>query len=372
MRNQDKFRGCLIGGAIGDALGYPVEFMQLNEIHKKYGKNGINSYELKNGVAEISDDTQMTLFTANGILIGTTRLSLRGIGGGSPEFYCWHCYKAWLITQNGNYNLWKNKVVDISEEFPWLIRIPELHNRRAPGNTVLNALLNNSIGSTNKPLNDSKGCGGLMRVAPIGLYYEKLDIDTISIFGAENAALTHGHDLGYIPAAAFVYIINRIIYDVNETILEKIIIDCIKKMRDLFYNKPHINDFIKIMDKSIELSKSNKNNANAISEIGEGWVAEEALAIAVYCSLKYHNSFEKAIIASVNHNGDSDSTGSITGNLMGAIHGYKKIPEKYITNLELKEIIMEISDDLFFDCQVYEYQENRTEEDMKWCNKYVA
>ena len=69
MKNQDKFRGCLIGGAIGDALGYAVEFLQISRIRQKYGDNGITSYELKNGIAEISDDTQMTLFTANGLLI---------------------------------------------------------------------------------------------------------------------------------------------------------------------------------------------------------------------------------------------------------------------------------------------------------------
>ena len=389
MRDKDKFRGCLLGGAIGDALGYPVEFMQINQIRQKYGENGIISYDLKNGIAEISDDTQMTLFTANGLLIGRTRLMMRGIGA-SPESYCLECYKAWLITQNGNYSLWKSEVDDISKEFPWLIRIPELHNRRAPGNTVLSALTNSAKNSIKYadtefeinfvrlltdsiitwPINESKGCGGLMRVAPIGLYFEKIDIDTICLFGAKNAALTHGHDLGYIPAAALVYIINRIIY--NNNMLEEIIKDCIEKMEILFHEKPHIRDFIAIMKKSLKLSKSNKNDAEAISELGEGWGADETLAIAVYCSLKYNDNFEKAIIASINHNGDSDSTGSVTGNIMGAIHGYKKIPKKFISNLELKEIIMEIADDLYFDCKVYERKKFFTKNDKKWYYKYIA
>lgn len=371
MREQDKFRGCLFGGAIGDALGYSVEFMHINQIQEKYGENGITSYDPENGAARISDDTQMTLFTANGLLIGKTRRNLRGISG-TPEDYCWYCYKAWLTTQSENYNSWKSSVDDVSAEFPWLIRIPELHNSRAPGNTVISALKNDRPGTLAQPLNESKGCGGLMRVAPIGLYFENLDMDTLSLFGAKNAALTHGHDLGYIPAAALVYIINRIIYE-NNAMLEKIINDCIGKMKALFQDKPHIGDFSALIEKSIRLSKSSQNDVDAISELGAGWVAEETLAIAVYCSLKYSSNFEKAIIASVNHSGDSDSTGSVTGNIMGAIHGYEKIPEKFTSSLELKETIIEIADDLYFDCRIYEYQtEPFTEEDIKWYNKYAC
>jgi ADP-ribosylglycohydrolase len=377
MRDRDKFRGCLFGGAIGDALGYSVEFMELDQIRQKYGENGITSYDLKNGVAEISDDTQMTLFTANGLLIWKTRGMMRGIAA-VPNGYCWHCYKAWLTTQNGNCSLWRSKVDDILkkspwEEYPWLIQIPELHNRRAPGNTVLSVLRTNKHGAIDQPTNDSKGCGSIMRVAPIGLYFENTDIDTICLNGAENAALTHGHDLGYIPAAALVYIINRIIYDDYGIPLGNIVNDCIRKIELLFNDKPHINDFIEIMEKSVKMAKSDINDVKAIAELGEGWVAEETLAIAVYCSLRYHDNFEKAIIASVNHSGDSDSTGSVTGNIMGAIHGYNKIPEKFISSLELKDIIMEIADDLYSDCQICEYQrEPFTEEDEKWYSKYCC
>ncbi len=98
MRSQDKFRGCLIGGAAGDALGYAVEFMQERSIFRKYGEHGITDYELTNGTALISDDTQMTLFTANGLLLGMTRGMAEGVGGPDP-FYIGLCYKDWLQTQ---------------------------------------------------------------------------------------------------------------------------------------------------------------------------------------------------------------------------------------------------------------------------------
>ena len=89
MSIQDKIRGSLIGGAAGDALGYPVEFSSYEGIVRKYGKQGITSYEKnpETGLAELSDDTQMTLFTATGLMLGKTRGCLRGIMG-PLESYC--------------------------------------------------------------------------------------------------------------------------------------------------------------------------------------------------------------------------------------------------------------------------------------------
>lgn len=71
-REKDRIRGCLFGGASGDALGYPVEFLSDDDIRVQYGDKGITRYSLdpKSHKALISDGTQMTLFTANGLLFG--------------------------------------------------------------------------------------------------------------------------------------------------------------------------------------------------------------------------------------------------------------------------------------------------------------
>ena len=85
------------------------------------------------------------------------------------------------------------------------------------------------------------------------------------------------------------------------------------------------------------------------------------LAIAVYCALKYERDFDKAIRVAVNHNGNSDSTGAVCGNILGAYLGYDAIPQKYKEHLELHDVIIEIADDLFNDCQISEYDLNRDE-----------
>lgn len=100
-QTRDRIRGCLAGGAAGDALGYPVEFMSRKNILAHYGKMGIQVFETdEKGKALVSDDTQMTLFTANGILMGLTRTYMRGIGN-SPEKYVDGAYLDWYYTQTG-------------------------------------------------------------------------------------------------------------------------------------------------------------------------------------------------------------------------------------------------------------------------------
>lgn len=99
MDHLNQIRGSLFGGAVGDALGYAIEFWSENEIFSKFGQSGITSYvyDKKTGKALISDDTQMTLFTANGLLVGNTRLSMRGIGA-NPHVYVASAYQDWLKT----------------------------------------------------------------------------------------------------------------------------------------------------------------------------------------------------------------------------------------------------------------------------------
>ena len=366
MKNIDKYRGCLIGGAAGDALGYAVEFMDLASIKRKYGQSGITAFELHNGLALISDDTQMTLFTANGLLLGITRGMTRGIMGTLPS-YIRFCYKDWYKTQTKQYPLHEDCI------YAWLSNVPEIFARRAPGNTCLSAIESGCNGTLEKPVNGSKGCGGVMRVAPIGLYLPdnenmRMPQDEIDMIGAEAAALTHGHPLGYIPAAALVHIVSLASHWDGLSLTE-VVDDMKNAISEQFADSKYLNPFTELVDKAVALAKSNMSDEDAIRQLGEGWVAEETLAIAIYCAVKYEDDFEKALIASVNHDGDSDSTGAVTGNILGAYLGLSKIPSKFIDNLELKEIILDMADDLYNDCQMTEYGSYF---DPIWEQKYIA
>lgn len=175
-----------------------------------------------------------------------------------------------------------------------------------------------------------------MRVAPIGLFYDE---NTAFDFAVEVAALTHGHPTGYLAAGALAYLIALIIKGVE---LEPAVEATISKVGDY---ENHEECFESLMN-AFELAHSDVDDIDAISQLGEGWVAEEALGISVYCVLKYKNDFKKAIITAVNHDGDSDSTGAITGNIIGAYLGVNRIPKEWIDKVELKDVIIKIADDL--------------------------
>lgn len=363
MKNSDKYRGCLIGGAAGDALGYAIEFLDERTIFARFGSSGITEYELYDGVAQISDDTQMTLFTANGLLFGTTRGMTRGIMGSYPSYVA-HCYRDWLRTQTSKYPL----NTDDSSTCSWLVNIPELFSRRAPGTTCLSAIRAGAHGTIEKPINYSKGCGGVMRVSPVGLYFGpgSMPDDELDRMGAEVAALTHGHELGYIPAASLTHIIRRVAHE--DVTIEGAVLSSLNATERIFHAARELPSFMSLMHRAVSLSKQDVDDVDAIHELGQGWVGDEALAIAVYCALKYPDDFEKAIVAAVNHEGDSDSTGCVAGNIVGAHVGLSGIPAKFTENLELKDVIIEIADDLYNDCKIDEYSDYRDE---IWESKYV-
>lgn len=335
---QDKIRGSLIGGAVGDALGYPVEFMSYASIVHKYGTGGITSYELdmESGKAIISDDTQMTLFTACGLL-NAKKLSL--------PFSASICraYAEWYYTQIGKH----------SKRFDdcWISRLPELNVTRAPGCTCMSSL--ESIINGREPNNSSKGCGGIMRTAPVALFGavdNRISIEDAIKLAVDAAEITHQHPLGWLPSALEAYIIYRLMGNENPTAedFKAYIAEGCGGLGELYPEQTmHIVSLRQLTDKALRLVDSPTADVENIGAIGEGWTGDEALAIAIYCSARYFNDFEKAMTAAVNHKGDSDSTGAVTGNMLGAAIGYDAIPKCYKDNLELHDVILHVADDLW-------------------------
>lgn len=356
----NKFKGCILGGAVGDAMGYPVEFLKMDEIKEEYGNDGISMYKLYNDKALVSDDTQMTMYTACGLLKGYTRFVTRGIMGDWAE-YVHRAYQDWRYTQFTGFG----KPIGLGG--CWLLNMQDMYSCRAPGNTCLSALETSKCGKTYSPINNSMGCGGVMRVAPVGLYLPKHlnSIREVDQIGAEVAAITHGNPLAYLPAAALVHIVAKA--STTEEDLETIIKDARETVAELYADKEGVDIFELFMDKAVALAHEEIDDIDAIKELGEGWLGLEALSIAVYCAVKYQDDFEKAICTAVNHDGDSDSTGAITGNILGAYRGVGFIPKKYLENLELKEILDILIHDLYYDCPV----EDGEIKDEEWKSKYI-
>lgn len=199
-----------------------------------------------------------------------------------------------------------------------------------------------------------------MRIAPVALRYRPRksyhgSLEQLDMEGAQIAAITHGHSLGYMPAAVLSHIISRILMDGKNRALKDIVAEARDTIAKIFAGDFHLKELIRIINLAMELAQNDENDLDNIHRLGEGWVAEETLGIAIYCSLKYSTDFSAAMIAAVNHKGDSDSTGAVTGNIVGALIGYDAIEEKWKKDLELHDVILEMAHGLCHGCTMDEY-----------------
>lgn len=332
-----RFQGCLLAGAVGDALGAAVEFMNWTEIQRVFGPDGLSDYAPAYGrIGAITDDTQMTLFTAEGLLRAYVRGSSRGIC--NPQGVMANAYLRWLRTQS---ETGERERANIGAD-GWLLGLPELHSRRAPGNTCLQALHEYQSERSIRAINNSKGCGGVMRVAPVGMFHWSLHggkrlAETFQQ-AADFAEITHGHPSGYLPAG-FLAVVVQLLLD-GQSLVAAIAAAKAELQKHSFHEET-----LWAIEYAEQLASNGVAPQDAISQLGEGWVAEEALAISLYCA-HTATSVRHGLLMAVNHSGDSDSTGSITGNLMGAQLGVESIPQSWLDSLELSSEIAEIAEDL--------------------------
>lgn len=327
-----RFRGCLLGGAVGDALGAPVEFMDLQAIRAQFGPEGISDFVPVYGrIGAITDDTQMSLFTAEGAIRQRVRFSQGHQSTIEGMLGC--AYQGWLVTQG------HQSSVKGFKPHGWLLEQKDLFSKRAPGMTCLSALqAMKDFGVPAK--NQSKGCGGVMRAAPIGLFGLSMGAGAETVFewGCLTAGLTHGHPTGQLPAGFLAML-------VFELMRGNDLRAAVQNARTHLATQPDHQETTKAVDKAVDLTYKQDGHDLALAQLGQGWVAEEALAISIYCALTAPN-FEEGVIRAVNITGDSDSTGAITGNILGAYLGLHEIPERWLEHLELRTCITEVADDL--------------------------
>jgi len=302
-----------------------VEFLEWSAIEAKFGSQGIIDFAPAYGITgAITDDTQMMLFTAEGLLRAYVRGSSRGACHVPSIIH--HALMRWLMTQD------YPAAMPVSRD-GWLVEQLALWSRRAPGTTCLNALKASlRLGAVAE--NNSKGCGAVMRVAPCAFFANAFD------YAAQSGRLTHGHPTGYLAAGLFADILQRIVD--RQDSLEHAVTQSLAN----YGQKPGMEETRSLIERVLFFFyEGYKPTPQRIGELGCGWVAEEALAIGLWCALAAR-SFEEGVITAVNHGGDSDSTGLIAGHLLGVQYGAAAIPARWCEKLELREVIVQIAEDI--------------------------
>ncbi|WP_301127740.1 ADP-ribosylglycohydrolase family protein [Streptomyces cacaoi] len=326
---RSRVRGCLLGGAVGDALGAGVEFDSLDAIRAAHGPQGVTDYVTAYGRrGAVTDDTQMTLFTVDGLIRAHVR---RDTGAWHPPTDVHAAYRRWAATQRD----WGPD--ERREEDGWLAREEWLYARRAPGNACLTGLADDRMGTLENPKNPgSKGCGTVMRSAPFGLLVG-WEPQLVFQLAVECAAQTHGHPTGCLAAGAFATIVHGLARGESlDAAVQRTLVQ--------LATRPGHEETTEALKHALGAVRQGMPSPERVAALGEGWTAEEALAMGVYCALVAED-VRHGLLLAVNHGGDSDSTGSICGNLLGAIHGETALPPAWVAELEGRSTILELADD---------------------------
>ncbi|MGL4361873.1 MAG: ADP-ribosylglycohydrolase family protein [Cellulosilyticaceae bacterium] len=346
-RNEQHFKGCLLGGAVGDAFGAPMKFMKYDKIISQYGENGITSLESygKKNQVKITDDTQLTLFTAEGLLRDIVCLNSNKDNKENTNNILFRAYLRWLYTQGLKTPNWSKENYD-----GWLIKQNKLHGYSDPDITCVISLGKGIMGTIEKPINSSKCCGAVIRVAPIGLIEDETKVFEV---GKMAGVITHGHPTAFFASGALAMLIYYIIEGNEIKEASQKVLEYLRQYKD----SEECQTSIKL---AIQLAEEGMPSTEKMHTFGDGFLANDVLGMGLYAALTYQNDFNKALCLAINQNGNSNSAASITGNILGAYLGENAIPIELIEQLDSKEEIKSMAEDLLL----------RYEDTEEWLEKY--
>jgi ADP-ribosylglycohydrolase len=311
-----------------------VEFVRSRaEIVARFGEGAPERLAYQ-GPALVSDDTQMTLFSAEAMI------RARAVAATDVVPFALGAYQRWLATQE----LSPGGERRIPTRQGLLLADPRLHERRAPGNTCLSALVmsfsRTTLASVADPPNGSKGCGAVMRAAPFGLAASSRE--QAFQLARDTSVLTHGHPAGYLAAAHLA----ALVFDLVRGIALATALDAADALLALEPENEEVRERI-----AIARAAAGAHPRCPVERVGEGWIAEEALAVALLCALDSGDGdLAGALWRAAAHGGDSDSTASIAGQLLGAARGRAALPARWLAELELADLIERVAGDLHAVC----------------------
>lgn len=328
-------RGCLLGIAVGDAMGHIVDEKSWSEIQEDYGPNGLLGYDLVNGCAAGSSYTQTATFVTNGLLLAVTR--------GKPELYLRYVglsLREWARAQHFPR--------DPEKSYCWVSKIPQMRVRKCKDSRMLDALRFPELGNMERPSNRAATPGGLTGSMAAGLVCNgrHLPRNQAVRLGAQIVALTHGDPETWFAGSVLCEVIAALA-ERTEKSLRDVFLDSIDKMQSTFgadYAQAHtLADALK---KAICKAEQTEEDPRAVMESLGCETAAQCLAAAMYACLTAEQDFDSALILAVNHSGRSAAVGAIVGGILGTRMGAEALPEFYMESLEPASVLEELTGDL--------------------------
>ena len=360
--SQAAFRGCLLGMAVGDAMGYPVDSLSLGEIRENYGPNGLLGYDLANGYAEVTSYTQLGAFTCNGLLIALTRGQMMGKMAPLVK-YVGLSSREWLASQRP----WGRP----SRTFCWLLHRQDICRRYCMDTRMMDTLHRETLGTLEAPVNNFVTPGSLTTAIGVGLFYhpDRMEQEELDRLGAETVALTHGGALAFLSGAVLAHLISRSLWE-PQLSLRELVVEAAGALNAQFSHQypQACNELITLLRLACALEKDASMTTWDVMEKLHCENAAQVLAGAVYACLAGDEEFDSSMIIAVNHSGRSAAVGAVAGALLGLRQGEIALPEFYTECLEPTETLLELADDLWSGCPM---ELGNRLFDADWDHKYM-
>ena len=300
---KDRYEGCMLGLAIGDAVGAATEFMMYDEIRRRYPPDGVTGFLPFRGLraGSYTDDTEMSIAVAQGLLNSKDFTSNSMMDSIAIEFTKWKT---------------------------------QTNSARAPGNTSMESVskLESGIHWTESGKNESKGCGTAMRSAPIGLAYWHA-LDALRVIASKSSLITHGHPSATAGSVGTAFLVAK---SLDDTPILKSLDQLVKHTERI---STEFGTAINLVKEALVM----KDNKEAHALLGEGWVAEEAVAGAIFAVAKHPDSFRNIILEAANSGGDTDSKACIAGAIAGSLLGRKAIPSGWVEGIENRKLLLDLT-----------------------------
>ncbi|MFF4957348.1 ADP-ribosylglycohydrolase family protein [Streptomyces sp. NPDC001222] len=326
---RSRVRGTLLGAAVGDALGAPVDGLSLEQIREAHGPEGLADLTSgPGGRGAISRHTQLTLFSFDGLVRAQVR---RDTGAWHPPTDLHRAYLRWAVTQHD----WGPD--ERRTEDGWLAREEWLYARRSPSRACLLGLGDGTMGTLDAPKNPGEpGPDAAARSAPFGLLvgWEPQLVLQLAI---ECAAQTHGHPTAYFAAGAYAVIVHALARG-------EILDSAVQRALALLAPRPGHQPVGDALQRALGAVRQGMPTPARIEELAGAGTADGALAVAVYCAL-VGEDVRHALCLAVNHGGPSAATGALTGGLLGALHGETALPPAWLAELEGRPTMLVLADD---------------------------
>lgn len=356
------YRGCLLGLAVGDAMGYTVDGSTWDQIRRDYGPNGLLGYDLVNGYAEISSHTQLAAFTCNALLLGLTRGQMQGSMAPLVR-YVGLAAKEWAQTQRYRSGM-------PPRTFCWVAKVKELCTRRCMDTLMLDTLTRERTGSLEDRVNRFDSPGMLLSAVSVGLFADlgRITAEEADRLGAEVVALTHGSPMAFLSGAVVANLIRNLVR-MPELTVDVLVDGAMAQVQERFGREyPQLQEIWSLLRLARTLARTeNIGPVEAMEQLGCRSAAG-CLAGAVYACLVSGDDFDTAMITAVNHSGCSAAVGALTGAILGTKLGQDALPDFYLECLEPAPVLAELADDLAQGCPM---DRASAMFDDDWDRKYV-